>query len=48
MTINDNDRREWVMNDEGLYLWFCHSVDYRGKGLYRFCQRTSKGNRRNY
>lgn len=21
-TLNDADRREWVMNDEGLYQWW--------------------------
>lgn len=21
MRLNDNDRREWVLNDEGLYQW---------------------------
>ncbi len=20
-SLNDNDRREWIMNDEGLYNW---------------------------
>ena len=20
-SINDNDRKDWIMNDEGLYMW---------------------------
>lgn len=20
-TLNDSDRRQWILNDEGLYLW---------------------------
>lgn len=23
--MNDNNRQEWVMNDEGLYCWFRNS-----------------------
>ena len=30
--LNDNDRRDWVNNDEGLYDWWRSS----GIGLYRF------------
>ncbi len=32
ITINDQDRREWVQNQEDLYLWWRGS----GLGLYRF------------
>ena len=32
MALNDNDRRDWVNNDEGLYDWWKSS----GIGLYRF------------
>jgi hypothetical protein len=32
LTINDQDRRQWVENDEGLYLWWKGSR----MGLYRF------------
>lgn len=31
-TLNDNDRKEWVQNDEGLYRWWKSS----GVGLGRF------------
>jgi hypothetical protein len=31
-TLNDEDRRQWVQNDEGLYRWWQGS----GIGLYRF------------
>jgi len=34
VTLNDEDRREWVQNDEGLYVWWKRS----GIGLYRFVQ----------
>jgi hypothetical protein len=27
--MNDNERREWVMNDEGLYRM---AMEYRGQG----------------
>ena len=30
--INDEDRRQWVLNDEGLYLWWQRS----GKELRAF------------
>jgi len=32
--MNDNDRREWVENDEALYKWW----KAEGGGLYRFVQ----------
>jgi hypothetical protein len=32
ITLNDEDRRQWVQNDEGLYTWWRQS----GIGLYRF------------
>lgn len=31
-TINAEDRRQWIENDEGLYQWWKGS----GVGLYRF------------
>jgi hypothetical protein len=31
-TLNDEDRRQWVQNDAGLYQWWQSS----GIGLYRF------------
>ncbi len=30
--MNDEERRQWVLNDEGLYNWFMSS----GMGLYAF------------
>ena len=30
--MNDEERRLWVLNDEGLYLWYRRSR----KGLYAF------------
>ena len=30
--MNDDERRLWVLNDEGLYLWWKST----GLGLYRF------------
>lgn len=32
ITINDEDRRQWVENQEDLYLWWKGS----SMGLYRF------------
>ena len=32
MSLNDEDRRQWVQNDEGLYNWWKST----GIGLYRF------------
>ncbi len=32
VVLNDEDRREWVQNDESLYIWWKRS----GLGLYRF------------
>lgn len=32
MTLNDEERRQWVDNDEGLYNWWKSSKI----GLYRF------------
>ena len=34
ITLNDEDRREWVQNDARLYIWWKQS----GLGLYRFVQ----------
>lgn len=31
---NDEERRQWVLNDEGLYDWWKST----GVGLYRFVQ----------
>jgi hypothetical protein len=28
--MNDNDRSQWIDNDEGLYIW------WRGSGLSKF------------
>jgi hypothetical protein len=27
--MNDNDRRDWINNDESLYLWWRNSKDGR-------------------
>jgi len=35
---NDEERREWVQNDEGLYRWQLSSR----QGLYRFVRENRK------
>lgn len=32
LTLNDDERRQWVLNHEGLYQWWLST----GAGIYRF------------
>jgi hypothetical protein len=33
--MNDEERRLWVLNDEGLYNWYCSEAS-RGGGVWGF------------